>query len=90
MAAYPDQLRFVYRDYPITSAESLIAAQAANCAGKQGAYWAYHDSLFNGEPASAPRPMGGLRATPQPGRRCASSVLPPARTPVMIDCARLA
>ena len=49
MAAYPDQLRFVYRDYPITSAESLVAAQAANCAGKQGAYWAYHDSLFNGE-----------------------------------------
>ena len=49
MAAYPDQIRFVYRDYPITSAESLVAAQAANCAGKQGAYWAYHDSLFNGE-----------------------------------------
>lgn len=49
MAAYPEQIRFVYRDYPITSAESLIASQAANCAGKQGAYWAYHDSLFSGE-----------------------------------------
>ena len=49
MAAYPDQIRFVYRDYPITSAESMIAAQAANCAGKQGAYWAYHDALLNGE-----------------------------------------
>jgi protein-disulfide isomerase len=49
MAAYPDQILFVYRDYPITSAESQVAAQAANCAGKQGAYWAYHDVLFTGE-----------------------------------------
>jgi protein-disulfide isomerase len=49
MAAYPDQIRFVYRDDPITSAESMIAAQAANCAGKQGAYWPYHDTLFTGD-----------------------------------------
>jgi protein-disulfide isomerase len=49
MAAYPDQLRFVYRDYPITSAESLIAAQAANCAAQQGDYWSFHDALFTGE-----------------------------------------
>ena len=49
MGAYPEQIRFVYRDYPITSAESLVAAQAANCAGKQGAYWAFHDSLLRGE-----------------------------------------
>jgi protein-disulfide isomerase len=48
MAAYPTQIRFVYRDFPITSAESLVAAQAANCAGKQGAYWPFHDALFNG------------------------------------------
>ena len=49
MAAYPDQIHFVYRDFPITSAESLVAAQAANCAGKQGGYWAYHNALLIGE-----------------------------------------
>lgn len=49
MASYPDQIRFIYRDFPIVSPESLIAAQAANCAGAQGAYWQFHDELFNGE-----------------------------------------
>ncbi len=48
MAAYPDQIRFVYRDFPITSAESLVAAQAAQCAGDQDAYWPFHDSLLTG------------------------------------------
>jgi len=49
MAAYPDQIRFVYRDFPITSAESIVAAQAANCAGKQGAYWEFHNELLAGD-----------------------------------------
>jgi protein-disulfide isomerase len=49
MATYPDQIRFVYRDFPVTSPESFIAAQAANCAGRQGAYWEYHDVLLSGE-----------------------------------------
>jgi protein-disulfide isomerase len=49
MATYPNQIRFVYRDFPITSAESFVAAQAANCAGRQGAYWDFHDALFSGQ-----------------------------------------
>ena len=48
MAAYPDQIRFVYRDFPITSQESTMAAQAAQCAGEQDAYWPFHDSLLSG------------------------------------------
>ena len=48
LAAYPDQIRFVYRDFPITSAESLVAAQAAQCAGDQDAYWPFHDALLSG------------------------------------------
>ena len=47
--AYPDQLRFVYRDYPILSAESDAAAEAAECADEQGAFWAYHDALFRAQ-----------------------------------------
>lgn len=49
LAAYPDQIRFVYRDFPITSQESVTAAQAADCAGEQGAFWKFHDALLGGE-----------------------------------------
>jgi protein-disulfide isomerase len=44
--AYPDELRFVYRDYPILSPESSSAAAAAECAADQGQFWPFHDSLF--------------------------------------------
>ena len=50
LAAYPAQIRFVYRDFPIVAdgTAGFAAAQAANCAGEQGAYWEYHDALFSG------------------------------------------
>jgi protein-disulfide isomerase len=46
---YPDQVRIVFRDLPITSIhpEAYPAAAAAHCAGEQGAYWQYHDALFS-------------------------------------------
>jgi predicted DsbA family dithiol-disulfide isomerase len=44
------QVLYVYRDFPLANqAQSSLAAQAANCAGKTGgagAYWAMHDVLF--------------------------------------------
>jgi protein-disulfide isomerase len=47
LTAYPDQIRFVYRDMPLSfHAEATPAAEAANCAGEQGAYWEFHDALF--------------------------------------------
>lgn len=49
---YGSQIRFVYRDFPLTSihSEAFPAAEAANCAGEQGNYWGYHDKLFKGGP----------------------------------------
>lgn len=44
MAAYPDQIRFVYRDVPF---RAFPASEAAMCAQEQDAFWAYHDSLFS-------------------------------------------
>lgn len=61
LEAYPDQIRFVYRDFPIVGggAAGLAAAQAANCAGEQQAYWDYHAALFSG---SFPLDSSGFRA----------------------------
>jgi protein-disulfide isomerase len=39
------QVRFVYRDFPL-GPETEKAAQAANCAGQQGEYWAMNESLY--------------------------------------------
>ncbi len=48
MASYPNKLRFVYRDLPLPMhPEAIPAAEAADCAGEQGAYWKYHDALFD-------------------------------------------
>lgn len=48
---YPDEVRYVYRDFPLTSIHSnaIPAAIAANCAGEQEAeaYWDYNQLLFS-------------------------------------------
>jgi protein-disulfide isomerase len=45
---YGDQVRFIYRDFPLESihANAFPAAEAANCANEQGQFWPYHDKLF--------------------------------------------
>lgn len=43
----------VFRDYPITSEVSVRAAQAAECAGAQGFYWAYAERLMQESLAAA-------------------------------------
>lgn len=48
---FGDQIRFVYRDFPLyqihPNAEG--AAYAANCAFEQEKYWEYHDILFSNQ-----------------------------------------
>ncbi|MDH5505871.1 MAG: DsbA family protein [Anaerolineae bacterium] len=46
--AYPGQIRYVYKDFPLTSihANAVPAAQAALCAHEQNAFWEFHDLLF--------------------------------------------
>ena len=45
---YGDKVRFVYRDLPLSiHGDAQSAAEAADCAGEQGAYWKYHDALFS-------------------------------------------
>jgi protein-disulfide isomerase len=37
---------FVFHNFPFLGPESLLAAEAAECAGEQGRFWDYHDKLF--------------------------------------------
>jgi protein-disulfide isomerase len=53
LAAYGDQVRFVWRDYPIITAQSPQAAEAGQCAFDQGKFWEYHDLLYAKAPALA-------------------------------------
>jgi protein-disulfide isomerase len=49
--AYPGKIRIVYRDFPLTSIHpnAFPAAEAAQCANEQSAFWPYHDKLFSSE-----------------------------------------
>ena len=49
--AYPGQIRFVYRNLPLTSIHpsAMPAAVASLCANDQNAYWDFHEKLFSSE-----------------------------------------
>jgi protein-disulfide isomerase len=46
---YRDQVRFVYRHFPLEMhPRARPAAEAAACADQQGRFWDYHEKLFSG------------------------------------------
>jgi protein-disulfide isomerase len=45
----PGKARLLFRDFAFLGQESIDAAVAAQCAGRQGAYWYYHDLLFSSQ-----------------------------------------
>lgn len=51
LKAYPGQIRFVYRNLPLTSIHpnAMSAAVASLCANDQDRYWEYHNMLFSSE-----------------------------------------
>jgi len=48
IAKYGDKILFVYRHFPIVTADqhALKAAEAAEAADEQGKFWEYHDILY--------------------------------------------
>lgn len=49
---YKDQVAFVFRNFPLSSAHpnALAAASAAEAGGLQGKYWEMHDLVFQNQP----------------------------------------
>jgi len=50
-AAYADEVRLIFRDFPLSTihANATPAAAAANCAGEQDSYWEFNELLFSME-----------------------------------------
>ena len=46
-AKYEDQVRFVWRDYPVITLRSSDAAEAGQCANEQGKFWEFHDAIYD-------------------------------------------
>lgn len=46
--AYPDEVRIIYRHYPLMSIhdKAALATQASEAAGAQGKFWELHDLIF--------------------------------------------
>lgn len=51
LAEYGEQVRFVWRDFPVTTAASPKTAEAGFCAHDQDQFWAYHNILYANAPA---------------------------------------
>lgn len=46
IAAYGDQVQFVWKDFPVITAQSPKAAEAGQCAFDQGKFWEFHDHVY--------------------------------------------
>ena len=51
LAVYGNDVQFVWKDFPVITAQSPKAAEAGQCAFDQGKFWEYHDLLYAKAPA---------------------------------------
>lgn len=59
LSEHPGEVRFVFRHFPVITAASPRLAEAAECAYDQGAFWEFHDRLYDVSP-SAPGDMPAI------------------------------
>jgi protein-disulfide isomerase len=59
LKAYPNDVKFVYKQFPLTSIHphAMGASKAALAAGKQGKFWEMHDKLFENNRALQPEKL---------------------------------
>lgn len=46
---YKNDVKFIWRDYPVVSEYSALLALGGRCAGEQGLFWPMHDKLFQNQ-----------------------------------------
>ena len=47
LETYPNDIKLVFRHFPLVDhPQARLAAEAAECAARQGKFWEYHDELF--------------------------------------------
>ena len=64
MEAYGDKVRFVFKHNPLSFHDkAMLAAEAAMEAQKQGKFWEYHDTMFEGMPALERADLDGYAET---------------------------
>jgi protein-disulfide isomerase len=63
-ARYPDQVRIVYRHFPLDSIHPLArpAAEAAACADEQGKFWEFHALVWEATPDLGPEKLTEMAA----------------------------
>jgi protein-disulfide isomerase len=60
MEKYPNQIKMVHRDFPLSFHDRAIpAAVAANCAGEQGQYWPMYEVLMSNQRALTETDLSG-------------------------------
>jgi len=58
LAQFPGEVRFVWRHFPVITPSSPDLAEAAECAADQGAFWEFHDLLFDASPTGKGQMVG--------------------------------
>jgi protein-disulfide isomerase len=51
LAKYSNKIHFIWRDFPIITADSPKAAEAGQCAFDQGKFWPFHTIVYDNAPA---------------------------------------
>lgn len=49
---YKNDIKLIWRDYPVVQDYSALLALSARCAGEQGLFWPMHDKLFQNQGVS--------------------------------------
>ena len=58
LAQFPGEVRFVWRHFPVITPSSPDLAEASECAADQGAFWEFHDLLFDASPTGKGQMVG--------------------------------
>jgi len=57
---YKNDIKFIWRDYPVVQEYSALLALAGRCAGEQGLFWPMHDKLFQNQGVSTTDQLAAL------------------------------